>query len=199
MVKKRYVKIVLCAVVCGIALWLLITKCVQVYYDKELKRELTTSTIDSNNLPDQLLEDAVLRRIQEKYIKSGGLDEMLEAMTEVERNVFVTCYFERKVRSGGLCSFLLVYPELAPYIIDALEAVKAEPYKKLLETFIEQNHIDLEHITDTQVFDMYDYFLFYQKYPFDKFDNLFKGLEDTEEKDLGDYITEYIYANMVSL
>ena len=199
MVKKKYVKIILCAVVCGIGLWLLITKCVQLYYDKELKRELTTSTIASDNLPGQLIEDAVLRRIQEKYIKSGGLDEMLEAMTEVERNVFVTCYFERKVRSGGLCSFLLEYPELAPYIIDALEAVKAEPYKKLLETFIKQNHIDLEHIIETQVFDMYDYFLFYQKYPFDEFDNRFKGLEHTEEKDLGDYITEYIYANMVSL
>lgn len=199
MVKKKYVKIIVCVAVCVIGLWLMITKCVQVYYDRALKRELATSTMDAANLPDQLLEDAVLRRIQEKYIKSGRLGDMLESMTEVERNVFVTCYFERKVSSGGLCSFLLGYSELAPYIMDALETVKAEPYKKLLENFIEQNHIDLEHITETHVFDMYDFFLFYQKYPFEKFDNRFRELGETEDKDLGDHITEYIYANMVSL
>lgn len=147
-------------------------------------------------LSNEELLNALLARMQAKT-KDLTEDQALAALSDAQRTLYVLKVFDEEIRAGGLLQFFVNDSrDLAPYISDALKAVKAEPYTDFFDDFIERHRIDLTDLTSFKIDDLSEYELNIGRYPFDDFDGAFyyENLKNPLERFLVLYARDHLDA-----
>lgn len=145
-------------------------------------------------LSNDELMNALLARMQARTADLSE-EEALEVLNEPQRNLYVLKVFDEEVQTGGLLQFFVNDSRnLAPYVSDALKAVKAVPFTDFFDDFIQRHHIDLSDLTSFQIDDISEYELNIGRYPFDDFDGAFyyENLKNPLERILTVYAREHL-------
>lgn len=130
-------------------------------------------------LSDIELYEAVCHRVQHK---AWSEDCGLELMSDAQRVIYVTSYYEMEVNNGGLCQFFVnSSQECAPYLSRCLEDLGALEHKKLFDDFVGENSIDLTDLSSFQIDRIEEFEEQTKRYPFDDFDNAFYQLPSIQE------------------
>ena len=159
---------------------------------KEQKRCLKMSTEELKSLDDDELFTTVLNRLEYKVDKYGDMIAGIRSLTGVKRVFYVASYYETEVNNGGLCQFFVNSSrEFAPELSACLGAIGAEDHKKLFDTFIADNKINVNDLSSFIINDTDEFKAQEKRYPFDEFDDAFFALKTIEEY-LIDYIKEHI-------
>ncbi|MCD8147273.1 MAG: hypothetical protein LUD84_08380 [Clostridiales bacterium] len=95
----------------------------------------------ARRLSDETLWDCLFFRLDnnEDTLKTPG----------VKRTLYTAMLFDVELPVGGLCSLCDDYPEIFPYLEDALAAVGAEPYLTPLQDTLARLGITLEQFVTT--------------------------------------------------
>lgn len=143
-------------------------------------------------LSDDDSYSAVEYRVENKVEKYDEITDGIKALSDAEKNFYICQYYEMEVDNGGLCQFFVNSSRNAtPYLSDCLEAIGAADHKKLFDSFIHDNMIDLNDLSSFIIYKDKDYYKLLEKYPFDCFDDSFYELEPLEDK-LVDYVRKNI-------
>lgn len=115
-------------------------------------------------------------------------------LNEHEKVFYVINYFDTEVMNGGLCQFFVnSCRTYAPYISDFLDKLNAKKHKKLFDSFIKKNKINLEYLDDFESDNAEEFISQYDKYPFDEFD-----LEYYELESIQTFLLKYIKENIIN-
>lgn len=100
--------------------------------------------------------------------------------------------FEMEVNNGGLCQFFVNSSrECAPYISEALNEIGAFDLKKLYDSFIADNNIDVNDLSSFISNDIDEYQAQTERFDFDSFDDEFY-----EDENLHQQIINYARKNI---
>lgn len=93
-----------------------------------------------------------------------------------------------EIENGGLCQFFSNSSNMvAPFVSDYMGIVGAEGHKKLYDSFVSENNINLNDLSYFENADIDDFAEINKSYPFDEYDEKFYEAEPLET-----YITKYI-------
>ena len=142
------------------------------------KRYLELSSEKLGALNDSDLFNAVLSRTEAKVDKYDDIADGVRSLSGAERVFYVTSYYETEVNNGGLCQFFVNSSrEVAPLISECLKAIGADEHKKLYDSFISDNGIDVNDLSSFIIDDAAEFEAQTERYPFEDFDNVFYKLD----------------------
>ncbi|MEI3339381.1 MAG: DUF4375 domain-containing protein [Eubacterium sp.] len=119
------------------------------------------------------------------------VEEVLAKFTGAKRVSYVVQYYFMEVNNGGLCQYFVNSSRLtAPYILEGLKTIGADPYYEQLKQFIDENQIDLNDLDSFIIEDVDEFETQLGRYPFDEFDDQFYTLE--EEYGVEEYLSRYV-------
>ncbi len=102
--------------------------------------------------------------------------------------------FEMEVNNGGLCQFFVNSSrECAPYISEALNEIGATDLRKLYDSFIAVNDIDVNNLSSFISNDIEEYQAQTERFDFDSFDDKFYEYENLHQQII-DYARKNIEA-----
>ena len=160
--------------------------------DEKTKKYLALTLPELNELPDDELFDAVLRRTEHIVDGFEDIKEGINALNESQKIFFSVNYLEIEVNNGGLCQFFVNSSRIvAPYVSEYMGVIGANEHKKLYDDFINENKIDLNELSSFDIKSIRDYEKQTKRYPFDDFDNAYYEL-----KPLEGYLTEFAKAHI---
>lgn len=114
------------------------------------------------------------------------------ALTEAQVFVYSLIQLEMEVNNGGLCQFFVnSSSECAPYISKALDAIGADKAKSLYDSFILDNHIDVNDLSSFKIESIEEYEAQTERFDFDSFDDAFY-----EDEDFHQQIIDYARKNI---
>ena len=143
-------------------------------------------------LSNEELFEAVYAQNMAICEEAGETEDETALFTGARRTVFVLNIFDAEVQNGGLCQFFVNSSRIAaPYVSKALAAVGAEEHRKLFDTFIETNHIDVRDLDSFRIFGIRGFKRQHKRYDFDAFDDRYYELDPLE-----DPVANYIRANI---
>ena len=103
--------------------------------------------------------------------------------------------FEMEVNNGGLCQFFVNSSrECAPYVSEALNEIGAIDLKKLYDSFISDNKININDLTSFISNDIEEYQAQTERFDFDSFDDKFYEYENLHQQ-----IIEYARKNIEAI
>ena len=103
--------------------------------------------------------------------------------------------FEMEVNNGGLCQFFVNSSrECAPYVSEALNEIGAIDLKKLYDSFISDNKINVNDLTSFILNDIEEYQAQTERFDFDSFDDKFYEYENLHQQ-----IIEYARKNIEAI
>ena len=103
--------------------------------------------------------------------------------------------FEMEVNNGGLCQFFVNSSrECAPYVSEALNEIGATDLRKLYDSFISDNKIDVNDLSSFITYDVEEYQAQTERYDFDSFDDKFYEYENLHQQ-----IIEYARKNIEAI
>ena len=144
------------------------------------------------SLSDDELFSAVLDRTESKVDKYENISDGVKSLSGVQRIFYVSSYYEMEVMNGGLCQFFVNSSrDVAPELSECLDAIGADEHKKLFDSFIKDNNIDVHDLSSFIIDDVSEFETQNNRYPFDEFDNAFYELKPIQDL-LIPYIKEHI-------
>ena len=159
---------------------------------KNQKRYLATSSDELKSLSDDELFSAVLDRTESKVDKYENIIDGVKSLSGAQRIFYVSSYYEMEVMNGGLCQFFVNSSrEVAPELSECLDAIGAYEHKKLFDSFIKDNNIDVHDLSSFIINDVSEFEAQNNRYPFDEFDNAFFELKPIQDQ-LIPYIKEHL-------
>ena len=159
---------------------------------KDQKLYLAMSSDELKSLSDDELFSAVLDRTESKVDKYENISDGVKSLSGVQRIFYVSSYYEMEVMNGGLCQFFVNSSrEVAPELSECLDAIGADEHKKLFDSFIKDNNIDVHDLSSFIIDDVSKFEAQNNRYPFDEFDNAFYELKPIQDL-LIPYIKEHI-------
>ncbi len=91
-----------------------------------------------------------------------------------QKLLYSLIWFELEVSNGGLCQFFVNSSrECAPFISEALNEIGATDLKKLYDSFIEDNNINVNDLSSFILNDIEEYEKQTERFDFDSFDDKF--------------------------
>lgn len=188
---KKIIVILLISVLLISALCLLLASCSCINF-KELGNliksvEKTKTYPDMTDeevlaLEDEEFHNAVYMKLFNKVEESGSID----VLNEYQLAYFVVWEFDMEIQNGGLCQYFCNSSgENAEYVEYGLKTLSFDKTAELFKKFVTENNIDLSIFDNEINYDDYDSYL--KKYDFDKFDDEYMELYDSEQ----------IYENMI--
>ncbi len=106
----------------------------------------------------------------------------IDEMTEEQLCAVSVYYFDLEIQNGGLCQFFVNSTrKFAPYISDSLDKIGAKNIRKLFDSFIWNNVIDVNDLDSFAVKRLKDFKKQTQRYPFDEFDEKYYELYEKED------------------
>lgn len=149
-------------------------------------------------LSDEELIAAVLEKLSSEYDVYGDYKEAVEKMSSIERVILSVADFDMEIQNGGLCQYFTNSSRFsAPYILSALDVVKAVQIKAELTHFITENNVDLSDLEKYSIDDLNGYLENTKMLPFDEFDNKFYELYGSENLTI--LLSQYIRDNAATL
>lgn len=146
-------------------------------------------------LSDDELFEAVLARTEHKVESFDEWEDGVNALNSSQKVFYSVNWLEMEVNNGGLCQFFVNSSRMvAPYISEYMSVIGADDHKKLFDTFIADNKIDLLNLISFEINDVDEFEGQYQRYPFDEYDNAFydmKPLETYLKKYAREYLTDF--------
>ena len=159
---------------------------------KNEKYYLNLSKDKLSSLDDGDLFSAVLCRTESKVGKFDNISDGVKSLSSAERVFYVTSYYEAEVNNGGLCQFFVNSSrEVAPLLSECLKTIGADEHKKLYDSFISDNGIDVNDLSSFMIDDAAEFEAQTERYPFEDFDNAFYELDPIQDL-LIPYIREHI-------
>ena len=161
-------------------------------YEDRNKAYLTMPHSGLKALTDNELFSAVLARTEAKVDRFDDLIDGVRSLSDAERTFYVASYYEAEVNNGGLCQFFVNSSRVvAPLLSDCLSAIGAAEHRKLFESFVTKNAINLSDLSSFMIGDISDYQAQTKRYPFDEFDKAFYAMTPVQEY-LVPYIREHL-------
>lgn len=157
---------------------------------KKGKKYMEMSTEELLELNDLELYNAISLKLQQEE-RNMDVEEVLAKFTGAKRVSYVVQYYFMEVNNGGLCQYFVNSSRLtAPYILEGLKTIGADPYYEQLKQFIDENQIDLNDLDSFIIEDVDEFETQLGRYPFDEFDDQFYTLE--EEYGVEEYLSRYV-------
>lgn len=143
------------------------------------------------SLSDQELFEAV------EHILGLDIEEVKDA-NNCQKIFMSVDLFYNEVNNGGLCQFFVNSSrEYAPFLSNALEQVGALKMKKLFDSFISENKINVNDLSSFICDDIDEYEAQTERYDFDKFDDAFYELGEIENQ--AELLAKYARENIEHL
>ena len=142
-------------------------------------------------LSDDDLRSALSERlIAEEDRNAWEVRECLSSFKGAKKIYYIVNYFDMEVQNGGLCQFFVNSSrDVAPYVVESLNAIGAINYKILLNDFVEEHNINLSDLDSFMIEDVEEFEAQTKRYPFDDFDD--KYYELYEKEPLEDLLISY--------
>lgn len=142
------------------------------YNIKNMKK---AKNIRNMNMADLLaLDDDNFFDAVECVCEDAVYDITAPELTEAQVFVYSLNRFEAEVNNGGLCQFFVnSSSECAPYISSAMQAIGATELKKLFDTFIVENGININDLSSFKIDSLEQYEEQTERFDFDSFDDKF--------------------------
>lgn len=155
------------------------------------KRYVAMSSSEFGLLTENELFEAALARTEAKVDKFEEIIDGVMALPHAQQVFYVTSYYEMEVNNGGLCQFFVNSSHVvAPFLSKYLNEIHAEEHKRLYDSFISNNQIDVNNLTSFIINNANEFEAQNQRYPFDDFDNAFYELRPIQEM-LVSYVKEH--------
>jgi len=123
----------------------------------------------------------------EKAFNEETNQDDLTLLTEEEKVFYVLYTFDLEWNNGGLCQFFSNSSgDFAPLISKCLEEVGAMEHKKLYDSFINDNKINVNDLSFFKIDYLEEFKDKVEAYPFDEFDDEYSQLDELE-----DFIEKY--------
>ena len=142
------------------------------------------STIDESSVDSTLSSEEL--RIKEDLEMYDSLimrfmDADPNALNEKQLTVAALITFDAEMMNGGLCQFFVNSSrDVAPYVVESLNAIGAINYKILLNDFVEEHNINLSDLDSFMIEDVEEFEAQTERYPFDDFDDNYYELYEKE-------------------
>ena len=152
--------------------------------------KMTTEELAS--LSDDELFETVWKRAESIIELNNEISNAFNFLNDEQRIFYAINYFEMEVNNGGLCQFFVNSSRIfAPSVSEYMEIIGATEHKKLFDTFIEKNQINLYNLSSFDCETVEDFELQYERYPFEEFDDEFYELDPLQK-----YLIPYIRKNI---
>lgn len=159
---------------------------------KNEKRYLAMTTDELSALSDEELFDAVTARTENKVDSFDEFEEGVNSLNHSQKIFYSVNWLEIEVNNGGLCQFFVNSSRMvAPFISEYMGIIGAAEHKKLFDSFISKNTIDLNNLSSFDCDEADEFEEQYQRYPFDEYDDAFYDLEPLEA-----YLKKFIRGNL---
>ena len=163
-----------------------------VKFRKELKKSieeskekeacyLNMSKEDMAVLSDDELFEAVLVRTSHKVESFDEWEDGVNSLNPSQKIFYSVNWLEMEVNNGGLCQFFVNSSRMvAPFVSEYMGVIGADDHKKLFDTFIAENKIDLLNLSSFDIVELDEFEAQTQRYPFDQYDDAFYALKPLE-------------------
>lgn len=194
--KIKMKKVLLITAVSASAVLVIASVCLKHFSKKLLtgdsEKYLDMTYDELSALSDEELYEAVTDRIENKFRGYETLEEDFNSLSEPEKIVYSLNEMIMEIENGGLCQFFSNSSNMvAPFVSDYMEIVGAEKHKKLYDSFVSENNINLSDLSYFEDADIDDFAKINNSYPFDEFDEKFYETEPLEA-----YVTKYIRSHI---
>ncbi|OHE40377.1 MAG: hypothetical protein A2Y16_04440 [Tenericutes bacterium GWF2_57_13] len=144
------------------------------------------------HLPESELYAAASAITEDIINKHEEIIDGVNEMNDAQKAFYVTSYYEMEVNNGGLCQFFVNSSRaVAPLLSHYLEAIGAIEHKRLFDTFLKNNQIDVNDLSSFIVDDVAEFQQQTKRYPFDEYDDNFYQLKSIES-----FLIDYLKRNL---
>ncbi len=144
------------------------------------------------SLSDDEIFDTVYFQNLEIAGEAEDEEKELEQFSPARATVYVLSLFDAEIQNGGLCQFFTNSTKmLAPLVSQCLSEIGAEEHKRLFDSFIEENNIDVEDLESFRAKNHRQFVKQSKRFDFESFDNKYYELPPIQTK-----IAEYIRNNI---
>lgn len=172
-------------------------------FKKELKKSIAEAqreealylqmSLDNlSALSDDELFRAAVARTEHRVDGFDNWKDGVNSLNPSQKIFYSVNWLEIEVNNGGLCQFFVNSSRMvAPYVSEYMGIIGADDHKRLFDTFIAENNIDLTDLSSFDIDDVDEFEEQNERYPFDEYDNTFY-----EMKPLESYLVKYVRENL---